>query len=174
MNTSAYYTYLLLFLKSLVYSTIMVIYLLGRPAIYANEKSSQHNPSHWLLSLKVSAEDLVGLLLETGYFSSPVSFSTVSLLHYWFTNHWAYRSFQSASKTNFAMTQSLNQRASTGASTLLPLLNVHQFLSHPVPMPLSTANVHLLVMSSRGPLTIWLPVFYFTYLEATILVTWSL
>ncbi|KAF3819009.1 hypothetical protein GH733_013159 [Mirounga leonina] len=40
MNTSAYYTYLLLLVKSLVYSTIIAICLLGRPAPYGNGKSS--------------------------------------------------------------------------------------------------------------------------------------
>lgn len=40
MNTSAYYTYLLLLVKSLVYSTIIAICLLGRPAFYGNGKSS--------------------------------------------------------------------------------------------------------------------------------------
>uniref|UniRef100_A0A8C7C550 Immunoglobulin C1-set domain-containing protein n=1 Tax=Neovison vison TaxID=452646 RepID=A0A8C7C550_NEOVI len=39
MNTSAYYTYLLLFLKSLVYS-IIIVSLLGRPSLYSNGKSS--------------------------------------------------------------------------------------------------------------------------------------
>uniref|UniRef100_M3Z3E7 Uncharacterized protein n=1 Tax=Mustela putorius furo TaxID=9669 RepID=M3Z3E7_MUSPF len=39
-NTSAYYTYLLLLLKSLVYSIIIVICLLGRPALSGSGKSS--------------------------------------------------------------------------------------------------------------------------------------
>uniref|UniRef100_A0A452U322 Ig-like domain-containing protein n=1 Tax=Ursus maritimus TaxID=29073 RepID=A0A452U322_URSMA len=39
-NTSAYYTYVLLLLKSLVYSAIMAVCLLGRPALYGNGKSS--------------------------------------------------------------------------------------------------------------------------------------
>ncbi|VCW49887.1 unnamed protein product [Gulo gulo] len=39
-NTSAYYTYLLLLLKSLIYSVIIVICLLGRPALRGNGKSS--------------------------------------------------------------------------------------------------------------------------------------
>uniref|UniRef100_M3Z3F0 Uncharacterized protein n=1 Tax=Mustela putorius furo TaxID=9669 RepID=M3Z3F0_MUSPF len=39
MNTSAYYTYLLLFLKSLVYS-IIIVSLLGGPALESNGKSS--------------------------------------------------------------------------------------------------------------------------------------
>uniref|UniRef100_G1L3P5 Ig-like domain-containing protein n=1 Tax=Ailuropoda melanoleuca TaxID=9646 RepID=G1L3P5_AILME len=38
-NTSAYYTYVLLLLKSLVYSAIIAICLLGRPALYGNGKS---------------------------------------------------------------------------------------------------------------------------------------
>ncbi|CAK7307730.1 T cell receptor gamma constant 2 [Vulpes lagopus] len=40
MNTSAYYTYLLLLLKSLMYSIIIAICLLGRPALDGNGKSS--------------------------------------------------------------------------------------------------------------------------------------
>uniref|UniRef100_A0A8C0S837 Uncharacterized protein n=3 Tax=Canis lupus TaxID=9612 RepID=A0A8C0S837_CANLF len=40
MNTSAYYTYLLLLLKSLVYSVVITFYLLGRPAFCGNGKSS--------------------------------------------------------------------------------------------------------------------------------------
>uniref|UniRef100_A0A452R9R7 Immunoglobulin C1-set domain-containing protein n=1 Tax=Ursus americanus TaxID=9643 RepID=A0A452R9R7_URSAM len=39
-NTSAYYTYVLLLVKSLVYSTIMAVCLLGGPALYGNGKSS--------------------------------------------------------------------------------------------------------------------------------------
>lgn len=39
-TTSAYYTYLLLFFKSLIYSTIITFYLFGRPALYGNGKSS--------------------------------------------------------------------------------------------------------------------------------------
>ncbi|VCW67618.1 unnamed protein product [Gulo gulo] len=38
MNTSAYYTYLLL--KSLIYSTIIAIGLLEKPALNVNGKSS--------------------------------------------------------------------------------------------------------------------------------------
>jgi len=40
MSTSAYYTYLLLLLKNLIYSTIIAFYLLGRPAFCGNGKSS--------------------------------------------------------------------------------------------------------------------------------------
>uniref|UniRef100_M3Z3E9 Immunoglobulin C1-set domain-containing protein n=1 Tax=Mustela putorius furo TaxID=9669 RepID=M3Z3E9_MUSPF len=39
-NTSVYYTYLLLLLKSLVYSIIIVICLLGRPELSGSGKSS--------------------------------------------------------------------------------------------------------------------------------------
>ncbi|XP_034521798.1 T cell receptor gamma constant 2 isoform X2 [Ailuropoda melanoleuca] len=39
-NTSAYYTYLLLLVKTLVYSAIIAICLLGRPALCGNGKSS--------------------------------------------------------------------------------------------------------------------------------------
>uniref|UniRef100_A0A7N5JXM8 Ig-like domain-containing protein n=1 Tax=Ailuropoda melanoleuca TaxID=9646 RepID=A0A7N5JXM8_AILME len=39
-NTSAYYTYLLLFFKTLVYSAIIAFYLFGGPALCGNEKSS--------------------------------------------------------------------------------------------------------------------------------------
>ncbi|XP_045648146.1 LOW QUALITY PROTEIN: uncharacterized protein LOC123788720 [Ursus americanus] len=39
-TTSAYYTYLLLFFKTLVYSAIIAFYLFGGPALCGNEKSS--------------------------------------------------------------------------------------------------------------------------------------
>ncbi|GAB5568425.1 T-cell receptor gamma chain C region C10.5 [Prionailurus iriomotensis] len=40
VNTSAYYTYLLLIIKSMVYTVIIAICLLGRPALCDNGKSS--------------------------------------------------------------------------------------------------------------------------------------
>ncbi|VCX38552.1 unnamed protein product [Gulo gulo] len=39
MNTSAYYTYLLLLFKNLIYFTIIAFYLLGIPALCGNGKS---------------------------------------------------------------------------------------------------------------------------------------
>ncbi|CAK7309021.1 T cell receptor gamma constant 2 [Vulpes lagopus] len=39
MNTSAYYTYILLLFKSLMYSIIITICLLGRPALDGNRKN---------------------------------------------------------------------------------------------------------------------------------------
>ncbi|XP_077915997.1 uncharacterized protein LOC144379699 [Halichoerus grypus] len=110
-TTSAYYTYLLLFFKSLIYSTIITFYLFGRPALYGNGKSSNtwwHQGStclHWLLSLKTSAENLVrACFLGLGYFSSNVSFSLVSLLQNRLTNRWVNRNSHSAKRTNSAMT----------------------------------------------------------------------
>uniref|UniRef100_A0A8C7AAM8 T cell receptor gamma constant 1 n=1 Tax=Neovison vison TaxID=452646 RepID=A0A8C7AAM8_NEOVI len=40
INTSAYYTYLLLLFKNLIYFTIILFYLLGIPALCGNGKSS--------------------------------------------------------------------------------------------------------------------------------------
>ncbi|VFV21951.1 Hypothetical predicted protein [Lynx pardinus] len=40
VNNSAYYTYLLLLLKSMVYSAIITVNLLGKPTLFGNGKSS--------------------------------------------------------------------------------------------------------------------------------------
>ncbi|XP_032729323.1 LOW QUALITY PROTEIN: immunoglobulin kappa light chain-like [Lontra canadensis] len=66
MNTSAYYTYLLLLFKNLIYFTIILFYLLGIPALCGNGKSSStwwHHVStclHWLLLPKASSEYIMG------------------------------------------------------------------------------------------------------------------
>ncbi|XP_044945574.1 LOW QUALITY PROTEIN: uncharacterized protein LOC101692750 [Mustela putorius furo] len=148
-TTSALYTYLLLLFKSLIYSVIVAICLLGRPAFCGNGKSTNtwwhksplFSNGNCRQSICCGSNGAFSLTLL--YFNSDVSFSIVSLLQNRFTHHWVNRNFHFAARTNSAMTLGWGQGASTQGHQHRSLLNVHQLLGHPVPEPLSTANTQL-------------------------------